>query len=313
MTRREGAFFVKTAPSPLVLSSSPKKLSSGRAPVPVVGWRRFEMGHAIRPGRKEGEGWRVKRAGIFLSLLLSRLLPGRWNTSGSMGRGLPAMKRRIRRGSSLISLAAGTPQGGTLFVRRNVLCGCREVKACLGIPAAMPEGLVGLPGGCCLVVGPEWRGEAGRSETRAGILRLGNALAGKADAVQGGRYGVLRSLLGMSGGWDSPCGALPAQLVSGRRWPAGRKKALHAEGFVIPDGRTGFRDCPREGVRLCLPLGGHAVPSEKMAGKGGAWERGSSCERSPFRRCSFMAGFRLGPKRQPSPLPCGRRCGGRRR
>ena len=42
---------------------------------------------------------------------------------------------------------------------------------------------MGLPGGCCLVVGPEWRGEAGRSETWAGILRLGAALAGKADAV----------------------------------------------------------------------------------------------------------------------------------
>ena len=52
--------------------------------------------------------------------------------------------------------------------------------------AAMPEGLVGLPDACCLMVGPERRGEAGRSETRAGILRLGNALAGKADAVQGG-------------------------------------------------------------------------------------------------------------------------------
>ena len=44
---------------------------------------------------------------------------------------------------------------------------------------------MGLPGGCCLMVGPERRGEAGRSETRAGILRLGAALAGKADAVQG--------------------------------------------------------------------------------------------------------------------------------
>ena len=85
----------------------------------------------------------------------------------------------------MVSLAAGTPQGGTLSVQRAVLCECREVKACLGIPAAMPEGLVGLPGGCCLMVGPERRGGAGRAETRAGILRLGNALAGKADAVQG--------------------------------------------------------------------------------------------------------------------------------
>lgn len=43
----------------------------------------------------------------------------------------------------------------------------------------MPEGLVGLPGGCCLMVGPERRGEYAWSETRAGILRLGAALPGR--------------------------------------------------------------------------------------------------------------------------------------
>ena len=37
----------------------------------------------------------------------------------------------------------------------------------------MQEGLVGLPGGCCLMVGPERRGEAGRSETRAGYSGWG--------------------------------------------------------------------------------------------------------------------------------------------
>ena len=52
-----------------------------------------------------------------------------------------------------------------------------------GFRATIPEGLVGLPGGCCLIAGPERRGEAGRSKIRAGILRLGAALAGKADAV----------------------------------------------------------------------------------------------------------------------------------
>ena len=52
-----------------------------------------------------------------------------------------------------------------------------------GFRATIPEELVGLPGGCCLIAGPERRGEAGRSKIRAGILRLGAALAGKADAV----------------------------------------------------------------------------------------------------------------------------------
>ena len=181
MARGEGAFFVKTAPSPLVLSPSPKKLSSGRAAGPRRWLAAGRKGHVWSWGREKEGGEKLGRedAGVFSR---SRLLPGRWNTSGSMGRGLPAMKRRIRRGSSLI-MAAGTPQGGTLFVQRAVFRGYR---------AAMPEGLVGLPDACCLVVGPERRGEAGRSETRAGILRLGAALAGKADAVLKSWQALLR-------------------------------------------------------------------------------------------------------------------------
>ena len=157
----------------------------------------------------------------------------------------------------------------------------------------MPEGLVGLPGGCCLVVGPEWRGEAGRSETWAGILRLGAALAGKADAVQGGRYGVLRSLLGMSGGWDGPVWSSPRAARFGQavaRRP--QKKPSTRRAFVIPDGTGRLPGLPSGGGTTCRQQGGHAVPSEKMSGKGSALRRGPpSHAGGPF----LFDGFRLWP------------------
>ena len=122
----------------------PKKLSSGRAAGPRRWLAAGRKGHVWSWGREKEGGGKLGRedAGVF-SFSRSRLLPGRWNTSGSMGRGLPAMKRRIQRGSSLVSLAAGTPQGGTLSVQRNVLCECREVKACLGIPGSDAGGTRG--------------------------------------------------------------------------------------------------------------------------------------------------------------------------
>ena len=139
MTRGEGAFFVKTAPSPLVLSPSPKKLSSGRAAGPRRWLAAGRKGH-VWSWNREKEGGKLGRedAGVF-SFSRSCLLPGRWHTSGSMGRGLTTIRREI----SLISLAAGTPQGGTLSVQRNVLCECREVKACLGIPGSDAGGTRG--------------------------------------------------------------------------------------------------------------------------------------------------------------------------
>ena len=48
-----------------------------------------------------------EEGGVFsFSLSLSCLLPGRWSSSGKTGRGLPAMKRRIRRAYALIRLTA---------------------------------------------------------------------------------------------------------------------------------------------------------------------------------------------------------------
>lgn len=100
----------------------------------------------------------------------------------------------------------------------------------------MPEGLVGLPGGCCLIAGPERQGEAGRSETRAGILRLGAALVGKADAGPGGGMacsGLCQAcpVVGMG-----PCGALPVQLVSGRGGPQDAKKPSMRRASSFPMG-----------------------------------------------------------------------------
>jgi len=144
----------------------------------------------------------------------------------------------------------------------------------------MPEGLVGLPGGCCLIAGPERQGEAGRSETRAGILRLGAALVGKADAGPGGGMactGLCQAcpVVGMG-----PCGALPVQLVSGRRWPAGRKKALHAEASSFPmGGQASGTVLGRAYGHVChwagMPYHLKKWPEREALGKGAPHVRGA--------------------------------------
>ena len=60
MTRGEGDFFVKTAPSPLVLSPSPKKLSSGRGESPRRCLSAFCIKACHTTGEEEGGCWEVK-------------------------------------------------------------------------------------------------------------------------------------------------------------------------------------------------------------------------------------------------------------
>ena len=178
MTRGEEAFFVKTAPSPLVLSPSPKKLSSGRSAGPRRWLAAGRKGHVWSWGREKEGGGKLGRedAGVF-SFSRSRLLPGHWNTSGSMGRGLPAMKRPS--GEPLDNGCKHAAGRDALRAEDRLLRMSGSEGVFGDTRAAMPKGLVGLPGGCCLMVGPERRGEAGRSEIRAGILRLGAALPGR--------------------------------------------------------------------------------------------------------------------------------------
>lgn len=168
-----------------------------------------------------------------------------------------------------------------------------------------------------------WRllaGGGGRhlSDKRSVMLRLGDAPAGKADAVpdfqqclhrpsirQGRCFGAVR-LAFLHAGSVPEC-------------PVGRRpqKSPPCGGLRHSRWRTGFRDCPREGVRSCLQPGMHAVLSEEGSDGSEVREEGASRlmreKPLPSMLVFSVAGLRPGPKRQPFFLPCGRRCGGRRR
>ena len=158
--------------------------------------------------------------------------------------------------------------------------------------------------------------EAILSDMRSVMLRLGDAPAGKADAVpdfqqclhrpsirQGRCFGAVR-LAFLHAGSVPEC-------------PVGRRpqKSPPCGGLCHSRWRTGFRDCPREGARSCLQPGMHAVLSEEGGERrsGGRGLSSHAGEAPSSMLVSSVAGLRPGPKRQPFLLPCGRRCGGRRR
>lgn len=147
----------------------------------------------------------VKRDGVFFS----RLLPGRWNSSESMGRGLPAMKRRIPSGIRF-DKAGGMARHGRDAIRAD--------DGLLGLTGS--EGSVGgagkrtTPGGNTGAARQSARfvaisGRRGRkailSDKRSVMLRLGDAPAGKADAVPDFQQGLPRSSI-RQGDVPEPCG-----------------------------------------------------------------------------------------------------------
>lgn len=278
------------------------------------------MPYGRRGGRMLGseEGRSVFSLSLSLSLSLSCLLPGRWNSSGKTGRGLPAMKRRIRRAYALIRLTAWHAAGRDAIRADDGLLGLMGSEGSVGGAGTRTtrEEARELPGS----VPVSWRllaGGGGRhlSDKRSVMLRLGDAPAGKADARAGLSarlapalhqarrcFGVLRF---------SPRGERSRMSGIGLR----PQKSPPCGGRRHSRWRTGFRDCPREGARSCLQPGMHAVLSEE----GGSEDREEGASRLmrekplPSMLVSSVAGLRPGPKRQPFLLPCGRRCGGRRR
>lgn len=159
--------------------------------------------------------------------------------------------------------------------------------------------------------------EAILSDMRSVMLRLGDAPPGKADVLpdfqqfapaltrKGGCFGAVRLAF-------RHAGSVP-------ECPVGRRpqKSPPCGGLRHSRWRTGFRDCPREGARSCLQPGMHAVLSEEGSDGSEVREEGASRlmreKPLPSMLVSSVAGLRPGPKRQPFFLPCGRRCGGRRR
>lgn len=123
----------------------------------------------------------VKRDGVFFS----RLLSGR-NAPRKYGKGLPAMKRRIHRAYALIRLAAWHAAGRDAIRADDGLLGLTGSEGSVGGAGTRTtrEEAQELPGS----VPVSWRLLAGGggsplSDKRSVMLRLGDAPAGKADAV----------------------------------------------------------------------------------------------------------------------------------
>lgn len=259
------------------------------------------------PGSEEGRSF-------FLAIA-----SGRWNSSGKTGRGFSAMKRRIPSGirfdkaGGMARRRAGRYPCRELYLRRREVKGVLERRE--ADDAGGSTGAARQPARFVAIAGRRGR-EAILSDKRSVMLRLGDAPAGKADAVpdfqqclhrpsirQGRCFGAVR-LAFLHAGSVPEC-------------PVGRRpqKSPPCGGLRHSRWRTGFRDCPREGARSCLQPGMHAVLSEE----GGSEDREEGASRLmrekplPSMLVSSVAGLRPGPKRQPFLLPCGRRCGGRRR
>lgn len=158
--------------------------------------------------------------------------------------------------------------------------------------------------------------EAILSDKRSVMLGLGDAPAGKADAVPDFQQGLPRSSIRQGRCRSRAAGLSPRgerSRMSGRPQAAKKpsmRRALsfpmggQASGTVL--GRAHGHVCNRACMPYCLK-------------KGGSEDRGEGASRLmrekplPSMLVFSVAGLRPGPKRQPFLLPCGRRCGGRRR
>ena len=193
--------FCKNCPFPSRALPIPEKtfLRSGRRSPSLAGGWEERTCLVMGPGKggREKAGERRCRSFFFFSLALA---PGPLEYLWKYGTG-PSCDEEADPSGELLDNGCGHAAGRDALRAEDRLLRMSGSEGVFGdTRAAMPKGLVGLPGGCCLMVGPERRGEAGRSEIRAGILRLGGCLAGQPGAGPGGRHGVLRSLSGMSGG-----------------------------------------------------------------------------------------------------------------
>ena len=207
--------------------------------------------------RRGGGCWGVKGGGVFsFSLSLSCLLPGRWNSSGKTGRDLPAMKRRI-------------PSG----IRFDKAAGRDAIRAddgLLGLTGS--EGRVGgagtrtTPGGSTGAARQPARfvaiaGRRGRkailSDKRSVMLRLGNAPAGKADAVPDFQQGLPRSSIRQGRCRSRAAGLSPRgerSRMSGRPQAAKKPSMRRASSFPMADRLPGLSS----GGRTVMSAAGHA-------------------------------------------------------
>lgn len=183
---------------------------------------------------------------VFFLSFSPVLASGRWNSSESMGRGLPAMKRRIPSGIRF-DKAGGMARHGRDAIRAD--------DGLLGLTGS--EGSVGgagtrtTPGGsteAARSVPVLWRllaGGGGRhlSDKRSVMLRLGDAPAGKADAVPDFQQGLPRSSIRQGRCRSRAAGLSPRgerSRMSGRPQAAKKPSMRRASSFPMADRLPGL-------------------------------------------------------------------------
>lgn len=189
------------------------------------------------------------------------LASGRWNSSESMGRGLPAMKRRIPSGIRF-DKAGGMARHGRDAIRAD--------DGLLGLTGS--EGSFGgagtrtTPGGSTEAARQPARfvaiaGRRGRetilSDMRSVMLGLGDAPAGKADAVPDFQQGLPRSSIRQGRCRSRAAGLSPRgerSRMSGRPQAAKKPSMRRASSFPMADRLPGLSS----GGRTVMSAAGHA-------------------------------------------------------
>lgn len=154
------------------------------------------------------------------------------------------------------------------------------------------------------------------SDIRSVMLRFGDAPPGKADVLPDFQQGLPRSSIRQGRCRSRAAGLSPRgerSRMSGRPQAAKKPSMRRASSFPMGGqasgtvlGRAHGHVCSRACMPYCLKKGGSEDREEGAS-------RLMREKPLPSMLVSSVAGLRPGPKRQPFLLPCGRRCGGRRR
>lgn len=198
---------------------------------------------------------------VFFLSFSPVLASGRWNSSGKTGRDLPAMKRRIPSGIRF-DKAGGMARHGRDAIRADDgLLGLTGSEGSVGGAGkrTTPGGSTGAarqPARFVAIAGRRGR-EAILSDKRSVMLRLGNAPAGKADAVPDFQQGLPRSSIRQGRCRSRAAGLSPRgerSRMSGRPQAAKKPSMRRASSFPMADRLPGLSS----GGRTVMSAAGHA-------------------------------------------------------
>lgn len=198
---------------------------------------------------------------VFFLSFSPVLASGRWNSSGKTGRGFSAMKRRIPSGIRF-DKAGGMARHGRDAIRADDgLLGLAGSEGSVGgagtrTTPGRSTGAARQPARFVAIAGRRGR-ETILSDMRSVMLRLGNAPAGKADAVPDFQQGLPRSSIRQGRCRSRAAGLSPRgerSRMSGRPQAAKKPSMRRASSFPMADRLPGLSS----GGRTVMSAAGHA-------------------------------------------------------